>query len=142
MADTTVAITPGTGAEIAVEDLGAAGKVQIFKPRTISQAHLITAATTNATNIKASAGKLRSVHVFNNAATPIYVKFHNTAGTPTAGSGVVLTVGVQASLLREFIPPGPIAFATGIGMTVVLGMADNDSTAVALNDASIEVCYE
>jgi hypothetical protein len=109
----------------------------------ISTAHLITAASTNATNVKASAGRLKSVHVFNASDAPRYVKFHNTAGTPTAGTGVVLTVGVQAGVARDVVfPEGGRAFATGIAFTTVTGIADTDANAVALNDASIEVCYE
>ena len=108
----------------------------------VSTSHLVTAATTNATSIKASAGLLKSVHVLSVRATPLYVKFHNTAGTPTAGSGVVLTVGVQAGMQRDFVlPDGGRSFATGIGMTVVSDIADAGTTAVAASDAVIEVVY-
>jgi hypothetical protein len=119
---------------------GAAQTVQDFS---VSTAHLITAATTNPTSVKGSAGRLRSVHVFNKSDVPIYVKFHNTAGAPTAGTGVVYTVGVQAGVrVDHVLPGGGRAFATGIAFTTVTGIADTDANAVALNDASIEVCYE
>jgi hypothetical protein len=36
---------------------------------------------------------------------------------------------------------GGIGFATGIGMTTVTGAADNDSTAVGLNDLIIDVFF-
>ncbi len=108
-----------------------------------STTHLITAASTNATNIKSSAGTLLSVHIYNNADYPIHVKFHNNAGTPTAGTGVVFTASCQAGTHRDLvIPKGGRSFATGIAITVVTGIADSDNTAVAANDASIEVCYE
>lgn len=110
---------------------------------TVSTHHRITTASTNAVNIKASAGVLRAVRIFNKAAAPIYVKFHNTAGTPTAGSGVVYTVACQAGLRADVvIAGGGRSFATGIGMTVVTGLDDSDATAVALNDAIIEVEFE
>lgn len=103
----------------------------------------VTAATTNAQNIKAAAGKLRSVHVFNKSDLPIYLKFHNTAGVPTAGAGVVFRVGVQAGRERDLVlPGGGRAFATGLAITVVRGIADNDANAVAADDAVIEVGYE
>lgn len=159
-----VAVTAGSGTPVAADDIAsvwyqrvkvdwgadgtatdadhAIGKGMPVQAAPISHFHLITAATTNPTNIKGSAGKLRSVHVFNNAATPIYVKFHDVAGTPTAGTGVVLTVGCQAGLPRDFIIPGARSFTNGIGMTVVLNQVDSDANAVALNDASIEVTYE
>ena len=109
----------------------------------VSTAHLITAASTNATSVKASAGRLRAVSIYNNAAYPIYVKFHNTAGAPTPGSGVVYAVPCQAGQARDHVvAAGGRAFATGIGMSVVKGIADADATAVAASDASIEVAYE
>jgi hypothetical protein len=109
----------------------------------VTTAHLITAATTNATSVKAAAGTLKSVHVFNRSDAPIYVKFHNDAGVPTPGASVALTVGVQAGVARDVVfPSGGRAFAAGIGMSVVAGIADTDATAVAANDASIEVTYE
>lgn len=105
--------------------------------------HTITAASANPKSIKASAGTLRGVTGFNAAAYPVYIKFHNTAGTPSAGTGVVYTIGVQAGLPFNIpVPGGGRAFASGIGMTVVKGIADTDATAVAANDALIEVYYE
>ena len=55
-----------------------------------SMFHLVAAATTNATNIKASAGHVTSVQCSNINAAIRYLKFHNTAGTPTAGSGALV----------------------------------------------------
>lgn len=108
----------------------------------VSTKHVIAAATDNAQSVKASAGLLRAVRVYNNADYPIYVKFHNTAGTPTAGASVVYTVGVQAGTQRDVVlPGGGRAFATGIGLSVVKGLADNDATATAASDAAIEVEY-
>ena len=112
---------------------------------TFSTSHLITAATTNPTVVKASAGTLRQVSVYNNATYPIKVAFHNSASSPTAGTGVVYAVVVQAGTQRDV--PVHRAFSTGIAMTVVkiaasTDMADSSNTAVALNDAAIEVHYE
>lgn len=162
MAD-NVAITAGAGTSIATDEVGSvhyqrvkatwgadgvATDVSSSNPlpvqrAQVSTAHLVTAATTNATVVKASAGVLKSVHIYNNAAYPVYAKFHNTASAPTAGASVLLTVAVQAGQARDFVlPGGGRAFAAGIGMTVVKGIADSDTTAVALNDAQIEVTYE
>lgn len=106
-----------------------------------SKYHAVAAASTNAANIKASAGQVFSVRVFNNAAYPIYVKLHNTAGVPTAGAGVVETIGVQAGThVNHVLPPGS-AFSTGIGITIVKGITDADATAVALSDGVVDVHY-
>lgn len=107
-----------------------------------SNSHLITAATDNAANVKASAGQVYRVNIFNKANYPVYLKFHNTAGTPTAGAGVVYTVGCQAGLARDIQFPMGLPFATGIGITVVKDIADAGTTAVAASDASIEIGYK
>lgn len=108
----------------------------------VSTYHLVTAGSTNAANIKSSAALLRGVYGFNNAAYPIFVKFHNTAGTPTAGAGVVFTVGVQAGVRFDLPLPGRgRAFGSGLGITVVKDIADTGTTAVLANDAQIEVAY-
>jgi hypothetical protein len=86
---------------------------------------------------------LRSVYAFNKATYPIYIKFHNTAGAPTAGSGVVFGVGIQAGThLSLLLPGGGRAFSTGLAMTVVKDITDAGTTAVAASDAVIEVGYE
>jgi hypothetical protein len=58
--------------------------------------HLVSAATTNLTNVKASAGQLYGWCIFNTNAAVRYVKLHNTAGTPTAGTAIVQTIAVPA----------------------------------------------
>lgn len=109
----------------------------------ISTLHRVAAGSGDAVNVKASAGRLRSVHVFNKSDVPIYVKFHNDAGTPTPGASVALTVGVQAGLHRDVVfPGGGRAFATGIAMSMVTGIADNSSAALTAGDAVVEVGYE
>lgn len=104
--------------------------------------HVVTAASVNAANVKASPGQVYKVRVYNNADYPIYVKLHNTAGTPSAGVGVVETIGVQAGtrVFDELVPGDE--FTTGIGITIVKGIADNDATAVALNDGVVDVFYK
>lgn len=110
-------------------------------PRGCSEFHLVSGAGTNANNVKASPGQLYGYRVYNNAGYPIYVKLHNTAGTPTAGSGVVATIAVQAGQAEKgFIPPGR-AFSTGIAMTIVKGIADADTSSVAANDCVVDLLY-
>lgn len=107
-----------------------------------SKSHTIAAAGTNATSIKASAGQVYLVRVFNNADYPVFVKFHNTNVAPTPGAGVVETIGVQAGtgIFHEFEAGDP--FTTGIGMSITKGIADNDVTGVLLNDCLVDVFYK
>lgn len=95
--------------------------------------HVVSAASTNATSVKASAGKVVGWQLQNTTAAIVYVKLHNTASAPTAGTGVVQTIGIPANGKSEVSYLGGIGFATGIGMTIVTGAADADATAVALN---------
>jgi hypothetical protein len=104
--------------------------------------HVVAAASTNAANIKASAGRVTGWSVFNVADYPVYVKFHNTSGTPTAGSGVVYTIGVQAGTGLHLDDDDGITFATGIGITITKGIADGDTAAVAASDCVVNVHYK
>jgi hypothetical protein len=162
MAD-NVAITAGAGTTIATDDVGtvhyqvvklavgadgAASLISSSAPLpveqgTVSTKHFVAAATTNPTSVKAGAGTLKGFYVFNKSAVPVYLKFHNTAGAPTAGAGIVMTYGIQAGTSsRVILPEGGIAFGTGIAFTLVTGIADTDATATAANDAAGEIFYE
>lgn len=95
-----------------------------------SATHLVSAATTNSTLVKSSAGKVLGWYFANTTASWIYVKLHTQATAPTAGTGVVRTIAVPPNGISQFFSEGGITFATGIGMTVVSGAADTDATAV------------
>ena len=107
-----------------------------------SDYHAVSGGSTNTANIKASTGKVFGVHVFNNAAYPVYVKLHNSATTPTAGAGVVNTTGVQAGTQRDVIFPKGFNFAAGIGISIVKGIADSDATAILINDCVVDVDFK
>jgi hypothetical protein len=108
-----------------------------------SMYHAVSAGSTNAANIKASAGRVLGWSGFNAADYPVYVKFHNTAGTPTAGSGVVYTVGAQSGTpFQPFDDDDGLAFSTGIGISIVKGIADADATAVLASDCVINVHFK
>lgn len=100
-----------------------------------SFATLVSAATTNATIIKGTPGRLLGYCLTNNATAVRYVKFHNQTTLPTAGTGAIHPVGIPPNGGKVFMHyPGGVAFATGIGITTVTGAAAADNTAVALND--------
>lgn len=104
--------------------------------------HKISAGSTNADNVKASAAVLTGYYLVNTALTFRYVKLYNTAGTPTAGSGTPRCVyGIPPSSAANMNLDPPVAFETGIGVTIVTGIADSDATAVALNDVAVTLYY-
>ena len=92
--------------------------------------HIVSAASTNATNAKTAAGRVVGWSFVNTTASFQYVKLHNTAGTPTAGASVVMTIAIPPSGVNNMpVGAGSIGFATGIGYTIVTGSADADATA-------------
>jgi hypothetical protein len=99
-----------------------------------SGTHIVSAATTNATIVKGSPGRVVGWSLANTNAAWRYVKLHNQTTTPTAGSGVVRTIAIPPNGVNTLNIEGGIAFATGIGLTTVTGAADADTAAVGLND--------
>ena len=110
-----------------------------------SMYHLVAANSTNAASVKASAGHVTAVQCSNINAAIRYLKFHNTAGTPTAGSGVVWTVPIPGStaggIANLNFGDNPLYFSTGIGITVVTDVADSGTTAVAASEIHINIAY-
>lgn len=106
-----------------------------------SRSHLVSAATTNPTVVKASAGRLLGCCLSNTTATWKYVKLHNQTTAPTAGTGVVQTIGIPPNSRAQWNLPGGVAFTTGIALTIVGGSADNDATAVAVGDVVGDVFF-
>ena len=99
---------------------------------------LSSAATTNATLIKASAGRLFLIIGRNNVASIRYLKFYNKASAPTVGTDVpVLTIALDASSQFEIdLNPYGQFFTTGIAFAITGALADNDTTAIAAADIS------
>lgn len=96
----------------------------------------LSAASTNATSVKGSAGTLCSLTVINTTATLYYLKFYDKATAATCNSDTVLqTIPVPASLSGAgvAVPVGPYgwAFPTGITFCLTGALADNDNTNAA-----------
>jgi hypothetical protein len=107
----------------------------------VSAAHLVSAASTNATVAKASAGRVYGWSFLNTNAAIRYVKLHNSATTPTAGASVVRTIGIPAGGLAQLYIPHGHSFATGIAYTTVTEGADNGTTGVGAGDIVGELFY-
>ena len=103
--------------------------------------HVVAAASTNAVNVKSTAGRLVGWSLANTTAAWVYLKLHNTASVPTAGAGVVMTIGIPPNGKSELSLSGGIAFSTGIGISIVTGAADTDATAVAVNAVVGDLLY-
>lgn len=132
-------ITVGTTSTVLVGDVALG--VRATTTNALSGLHRVATADTNAVNVKGSAGRLYGISFYNATNAAKYVKFHNTASTPTAGSGVVRTFGIPPNGARDVSIPAGHFFSTGIGMTITGAAADADTTALAAGDVVGEVWY-
>ena len=104
--------------------------------------HLESAATTNPTVVKNSAGQVYGWFIYNSNAAARKLCFHNSAAAPTAGAGIFFTLVIPPqSAANVFFPVG-VAFTTGIAITTVVGLPDNSSAAVAADDLNINIFYQ
>ena len=143
VASRSVTYSGAAGQQIAPVGLvafsGADNAKSVFDLGASASAHRVAAGSGDATNVKASPGLLVGVHIFNLAAYPVYVKFHNTSGTPTPGAAVVMTVACQAGVARDLVIPLGRLFNAGIAFTIVKNIADADATAVVPADCVVDV---
>lgn len=96
---------------------------------------LSSAATTNSTLVKASAGRLFAVQGYNASGTVAYLKIYNKATAPTIGTDVpVKTIALPATTIFALDWPLGLYFPLGIGFGLTTAVADNSTAAVAAAD--------
>lgn len=106
--------------------------------------HLIAAATTNATSVKASAGTVGFIVLCNDSATKRYFKFFNKASAPTTGTDTPTEIIVLQPNTTYSIPVGGadgLRFSLGIAYAITANAADLDNTAVAAGDVIVNLAY-
>lgn len=113
-----------------------------FGPGVWTVNRLLSAATTNATLVKAGSSQVGGWYLFNSAAYAVYLKIYNSVTAPTAGAGTpVMTIGIPAGAGANFELTRGIPFSTGIGFTITKLPADNDTTVVVANDLIVNLLY-
>lgn len=101
-----------------------------------SVCYITSAASTNATNCKASAGQLYGFDLVNTTATVYYLRLYNLATSPTCSSatGFVRTIPIPAATtgagIARSIPVGE-AYGTGLGFCLTGGGSSTDNTNAA-----------
>lgn len=107
-----------------------------------SIAKVASAATTNATSVKASAGRVVGWSLTNTTAAFKYFRLYNKASAPTVGTdSPALVVGLPPNSTTRGELEGGIGFATGIAYAITGAVADLDATVTAANDVVGGVFY-
>ena len=104
---------------------------------------LSSAATTNATSVKATAGTVFQIVASNVGTAAAFLKIFNLATAPTVGTSVpFLTVPIPASGVVS-VPFGALGmrFGTGIALDITNLVADSDATAVAAAQVKVVISY-
>lgn len=108
----------------------------------LSAVKVISAASTNATNVKASAGRLYGAQFCNTNAAYRYVKFYNLATAPTVGTSVPVSIlGIPPGGRASVSNAQGIGCSAGIAYAITSGMADTDTGAVSANDVAGSILY-
>jgi len=106
-------------------------------------AKVLSAASTNATSVKASAGQVYGYSFANTNAAYRFVHFYDKASAPTVGTDVpAFTVGIPPNFSAQVDFNSGTPFATGIAYAITTGAADSDSAAVGANDVTGFIVYK
>lgn len=119
------------------------GGVNIIALPTPTVFTLTSAATTNATSVKGTAGSLFEISADNETAALKYLKLYNKATAPTVGTDVpILTIPIPINGSIQ-VPFGAIGkrFSTGIAYAITNLQAVADTTAVAAGDVHVSGSY-
>lgn len=141
---TTVVQASGANLHVDVDNFPA---TQATTPPDESPYTLISTASTNANNVKASAGRLKSIHVINNNAAPRYLKIFNKATTPVPGTDTpvlnfeIPANGAGANFGSGFVEDFNVLLSSGIGIAITGGQALLDATAISAGDVTLNMTY-
>jgi hypothetical protein len=103
---------------------------------------LTSAATTNATNVKASNGNLLAILANNASASARWIRLYNKATAPTVGTDTpIVVIQIPASSSKEITLDPGVIFSNGIGIAITGAAALLDTTAVAANDVQVALSY-
>ena len=107
-----------------------------------SRARIASAASTNATSVKASAGGVYHIVAANMATSARFLKLYDKASAPTVGTDTpIATIYLPANGGFAELFDIPMGFTTGIAYAITALVADTDTTAVALNDIHGFILY-
>jgi len=139
----TLALESGGNLATIATNTGNIGKTQTSGGST--PFHALSAASNNATSVKASAGQLYGVTISNTNAAARFFKLYNKASAPapaTDNALIVLTVQIPANSIVSLAFPEGMAFSTGIAFAAVVNISDTDNTSIGASDLSMDLRYK
>ena len=141
--DTPTAETPAAGDYI-VPQYSSLGEQWVKDIGAGTTHHLISAASTNATSVKASAGTVNHIVVNNVNAAVRYFKLYNKASAPTVGTDTpVLTLAIPpASVQSIVLGTRGLRLGTGISYALTTGIAVADTGAISASETAVHISYE
>ncbi len=143
----TYATEPIPGAQVSATQ-PVSGSVTVSGTATVTPTNptvhvLNSAASTNATSVKNSAGNIYSMIASNTSASARYLKLFNKASAPTVGTDIpLLTITLPANSTTP-INFGVQGFRPALGIAYsITGLAvDNDTTAILANEVKVITSY-
>ena len=140
-----VQVTDGSGALNVIVDSGAVSPSAATSGGcTVSS--VLSAASVNETEVKATAGQVYWIHATNVSAAVAYLKFYNdTAANIDETDTPVLRFAIPGATtgggFTTSFPVGAV-FSTAIVYRTTTAVADNSTAAVGANELLINVCYK
>lgn len=112
--------------------------------RAVSTYRLISAASANATLVKAGPAELHGIVAANLNAAVRYLKLYDKATAPSGSDTPKLTIPLTGGSTMPVVvvmPDKPVDFPLGLGLRIVTGIADNDNTSTAANEQLVNLLY-
>ena len=104
--------------------------------------HLISAASVNATAVKASAGTINDIVLSNVSATVKFFKLYNKTTAPISTDTPIRVIALQPnSTITVGCGTFGIRLTTGIAYQITGGIANNDTTAIGANEVIVGISY-
>lgn len=105
--------------------------------------NLNSAASTNATSLKSSAGSITTLMVSNLSASARYLKLFNKASAPVPGTDTpFMTIPLPANTFQNLpLSDMGIRFSTGIAYAITASAALNDASSIGANEVQILGSY-
>lgn len=141
----TGSVTIGTNAALVagtalIGDVGMQVRANATGAMTVAK--IASAATTNATSVKASAARVFGYSLTNTTAAVKAFRFYNLSAAPTVGTNSpywVVIIPANAAVTVSF--PAGISHSTGLAYAITNAITDLDATAVAANDVIGAIFY-